>query len=628
MITTTVRFYNVGLSEKNLPYNYAALLNILAAGEIKSSGQGYVLHLSALPFGAVFNISQEVYAVVKSATYLKITNVDLEDPNATPDVRFAFINNFLQIANGNFSVAYTIDDWTSFYLYPESPYNIHIDGLIERANVPLIRDEDVFTVFGQGLNGKIKNVAKTETKNVNLTRGGWHGWALPDGYKCAVYFITDPKYNGTASDAGYNAHGTLLDFDVKTGNYRSLPRNNSCIYYMVFDPNGYNLGVYSKFGANDAYIEIIPPRIYTIDDANDSTIDKIMYFDFIPTDDPQRWDNGFQPIIYNGTAVFGIVAAGGTIDNDLKQVLADIINVNNVYGKALRIRAFAPVLESAANPFALICNGTTITRPTSAIGAFVNSLYRNIDEFRAIRVKYLTAELEIPSYLLFTDTKFYVCFSGDAETVVLKMYSNTLAQYASYKISQTNIESATGQNTNYFDLTLVRDFKAYKNAKITGAAGIAATAVGSVTALGTSIASGNVAGIVGALSGGAQGIISGIQKLQGLTPSKQSPASGDKTLNDITNDGDNILYCQISYSELDDAIIHDFEENGVAVNVAFIDYYSLCQMQAFNALKMAVIDVTGAPQQITRRIEETFLNGVTLWTATDVGNKRVVNYPL
>lgn len=633
MINTTVLFYNVGLNEKNLAYNWNTLLSILDAGIIKEAGQAYELHLTALPFGQVFNISQEVYDKVKTATYIVIENADPDKPNATPDARACFINNFLQLANGNWSVSYTIDDWASYYLNPDSPYNIHIDGFTERANVPLINSNNEFITEMLPLTESTEDKGMQFTHAVKLNRVSGHGIPLPAGYKCAVYFINQPKYNGSPSGAGQSAQGTVLDFDTAGAigaiQYREIPRNNSSIYYMVFDATGNNVGIYGKNNQSDNYTEIVPPGNISIYEPDDSTIEKIMYYDFIPTDDVTRWDHGFQQITIAGVTRWGI-AVGGTTENTLKLQLADITTGNdNVYYKALYIRKFAPVMSAQLSEFPIIRQNSVITKSVAYNDYLENSLYKNIDEFRKIKIKVLTAEIEVPIYFLWDFTQFMVSFSGDGETVILK-----LAQPDYLVTLRSNIHSATGQNTAYFDLTLVRDFKSYKNAKITGAAGIAATTVGTVTALGASIATGNIPGVVGALSGGATGIIGGIQKLQGLSPTQQSPANGDKTLTDMLNDANDIgEYCIYLVEDLPQGTLQaqkarDLEENGAGVAMAFDEYMSTCQMEAFNAIKMGIIDVTGAPQQICRRIEEMLLSGVTLWTATDVGNKKVINYPL
>lgn len=628
MINTTVIFYNVGLSDKNLAYDWDALNRILAAGLITDNGQAYELHLTALPFGQVFNISQDVYDKVKTATYIVIENTDPEKPNATPDARGCFINNFLQLANGNWSVSYTIDDWASYYLNPDSPYNIHIDGFTERANVPLLKDGK-FTTADLPLTGELdKKIYKT-FKQITGAPISTPTHNLPNGYRCAVYFINQPHYDGTPKDK--TAHGTINDYNVRLNSVREIRRDNSNIYFMIFKADGYNAPIWR----NDNSV-LLNGGVFQYWQVNDASIEKIMYFDFIPSLD----GTDFIKII-NGVVVLQ------TNDTwEIEDKLADIIHVDsnilnpsiygtqyNGYYKAIKITRFIPAIEFKIKDLVdadlLTCEFTTYNIELNYNSFLAHSLYQYIDEYRFIKIKYMDIELNMPIEFLNIYTRFIVGISGDAETIILKIKDTA---YSLGSLGNTNRFAATGQNTDYFDLVHVRDFKAYKNAKITGAAGLAATAIGSVTALGSSIASGNVAGVVGSLAGGAQGIISGVQKLQGLTPAQQSPANGDITLTRILENTE--LTKQLTVEEYTVAPNNKlaqkryFEENGAAVSMPFDDYISNCQMEAFNAIKMAIIDVTGAPQQICRRIEETFLNGVTLWTSTDVGNKKVINYPL
>ena len=627
MIQSIITFYNVGLNEKNLPYNYAALETILAAGEIKSNGQVYELCLTNLPFGATFNISEEVYYIVKSATYIRIQNTDPAAPRPVY-VRYCFINNFLELANGNYAVSYTIDDWTSFYLNPNSPYNIQIDGFTERANVPLLKDGK-FTTVDLPLTGELdKKIYKT-FKSITGTPISTPTHTLPDGYRCAVYFISQPHYNGNPIDK--TAHGTINDYNVRLNSVREIRRDNSNIYFMIFKADGYNAPIWNSDNS-----VLLNGGVFQYWQVDDASIEKIMYFDFIPSLD----GTDFIKIV-NGVVVLQTNNAWTIEDN-----LADIIHVDsnildpdiygtqyNDYYKAIKITRFIPAIEFKIKDLVdadlLTCEFTTYNLETNYNNFLAHSLYQYIDEYRFIKIKYMDIELNMPIEFLNVYTRFIVGISGDAETIILKI-KDTI--YSLGSLGNSNRFAATGQNTDYFDLVHVRDFKAYKNAKITGAAGIAATAIGSVTALGSSIASGNVAGVVGSLAGGAQGIISGVQKLQGLTPAQQSPANGDITLTRILENTE--LTKQLTVEEYTVAPNNKlafkryFEENGAAVSMPFDDYMSNCQMQAYNAIKMAVIDVTGAPQQIARRIEETFLNGVTLWTASDVGNKRVINYPL
>ena len=58
------------------------------------------------------------------------------------------------------------------------------------------------------------------------------------------------------------------------------------------------------------------------------------------------------------------------------------------------------------------------------------------------------------------------------------------------------------------------------------------------------------------------------------------------------------------------------------------EFMANCQMSVYNALKMEYVEITGIPQQAARRIADLLVSGVTLWTGSNVGNKKVINYPV
>lgn len=632
MKTSTVYFYAVGLNEQNLAFNKTAFENILAAGKfLDGANERAIILTQPLAFGTPFQISADNYAIFKSATYIKIVNVD-----TTTETRFGFINNFLELANGNFSVSYTLDDYTNFILYSsEMGVTPHIDGFTERANVPLIKKTTVlgvdlfsFNPNNAALTGDFDNKCTYKRYYKGRYKTKLSGQTLPAGYKCAVYFISTPNYNGNPSGAGQSAQGSILDKNIQDNLSREISRNNSCIYYMVYDNNNESVGIYGKNNENDNYTLIVP-RGLSMYDVDDSKIEKIMYFDFIPSGDSVLWSNGFQQLTYDGNLVYGI-AVGGVSDNHLKLRLADICySTNEIYYKALRLKKFTPVLSFQV-PSDIMATNKQFNKASVLNDAYyLNSPYNYINEIRKITVKAYTVQIEFNIERFYEDTVFYLSYSGDGETIILKYYSDKDAS-----TTRSNLTTSTGQNINYFDLTQVRDFKSYKNAKITGSAGVAATAVGSVVALGASIASGNVAGMVGALSGGAQGIISGVQKLQGLSPTQQSPANGDFTLTRETNDTltdydqDLTFIIESIPPELRLATVRWLEENGALCRISFDEYMQNCQMEAYNAIKCSYMEITGIPQQPARRIADAFVGGVTLWTATDVGNKKVINYPV
>lgn len=634
MKTSLIKFYAVGLNEQNLAFNLTAFNNILRAGRFLQGNVERSITLNQpVAFGAPFQISAQYYYIFKKATYLLIQNtVD----NHTYS-RYAFINNFLELANGNYSVSYTLDDYTNYILHASDlGVSPHIDGFTERANVPLIkkvgnnyqlstREKPLTGTIGE--NGQYKKVYNCVDRSYNI-----YGQSLPAGYTCAVYFISAPKVNGNPIDA--NAHGTVFDENVTNETARRINRNNSNIYYMIFDNNGLSVRTLRYRTDNNNYQIENRAGALSIYSADDSTIEKIMYFDYLPESVVATPGYGFQQIEGSWAIVLG------PNPYDLwKKVSADI-GTSIFYGdplypseplhvKALAISGFACVRKfEMPTDTALKFENSNITKATQYNNYIANSLYQYINEVCKYKIVAYTTEIDFPIEKLFANTNLYLGYSGDGETIILKYYSTDLTTP-----EKSNRNASTGQNINYFDLVQVRDFKAYKNAKITGAAGIAATAVGSVVALGSSIATGNVAGVVGALSGGAQGIISGVQKLQGLTPQQQSPANGDFTLTQMLNDinGDKTpivsLIIETYLPEQLRAKIIDLEENGAAVSMPFDEYINNCQMEAYNAVKCAYMDITGIPQQAARRIADAFISGLTLWTATDVGNKKVINYP-
>ena len=672
MKTSLIKFYAVGLNEQNLAFNLTAFNNILRAGRFLQGNVERSITLNQpVAFGAPFQISAQYYYIFKKATYLLIQNtVD----NRTYS-RYGFINNFLELANGNYSVSYTLDDYTNYILHASDlGVSPHIDGFTERANVPLIEYKNrkyVINTTQTPLTGTTKpNLIKrfyySDLQFLGVDR------ILPTGWKCQIYSIDIPKYDGNAT-AGAVSHGYITDYLIKTDEFRLIERLNSNLYLRVFDENGKSVAiVHNDFGTNKLFsLELLidlqhqtiidnPNYGFNLYDSDDSTIIKIMTFDgFIPCIDGLDALGNLKPY-WNAqtsglTNIFSIKTIGEVMPQYASYQGANrkILYVNkrltNQNAADIFVRARPNVTPELidyhkAAGFSILSTTFLFELPNTDI--YENSqiikranyddylrysLYRYIDEYRKVKIKFLTAELEVPQAQFVQGNKIYVGFSGDLETVYIKYASDLPISYKS------NDLTATGQNTAYFDLVHVRDFKAYKNAKISGAAGIAASLTGGLVSFGASAASvagGNIAGLagmVGSLAGVSGNIISNIQKLQGLTPSQQSPANGDYTLTQIITDYPSISKLLIEIStpapEMSQAVLRDMEENGAAVSMPFDEYINNCQMEAYNAIKCAYMDITGIPQQAARRIADAFISGLTLWTATDVGNKKVINYP-
>lgn len=627
---STVYFYKTGLNERNFAYDKTAHNNILSLAQTEQGGEIKIILSAPLAFGQVFNIDVAQYLNVHLCTYIKIVN-DYE--NGTTQTRFAFINNFMSLANGNYAVSYELDDWTNFILSGE--YNYHIDGFTQRANIALCEK------FNDNL--KIKydyaNAAEREPHNDvyeyitdYLEVRPIIGKKLPTGYKCAIIFLNAVQHAGVPQDYAFT--GTYTDYDALMKIRRYLERNNSSICYTIIDPDGYTVPFLFdtvKISGQSVNNVIVPPFKAGI--INNANIEKIIYFDYFPSND-------LLPLEYIDNRYYLRYATGKAYTSGTKQVAFATDNMSDisytkdiisfpilgnmtVYLQGVGLSNFSPQIRYKPNftPNEVYPNEEVIPEQTYYTAYLEKSLYKQVPQSQTLKAIYNGATVDLPINEITLYTEFICGISADGETAFIKTL-NTKTQ------EDYNELTATAPNINIIDLAILRDYKSYKNAKNTGIAAITASAIGGVVSVGTSIASQNVAGVVGGLSGMAQGIITGAQRLQGLTPIKQVQANNDYSTTvamDLT--GFKIQVVKTEKAQRKQEIIN-FEKNGIIAVVEINEYLSTQRMRAFNAIQTSDLDIHGIPQQAARRISETFAAGVTLWTAPDVGNKDVINYPL
>lgn len=625
MKTTQITFYKVGLNETNFAYNAASFFNILNAGFL-----GVVDLTAPLAFGQPFNISTDDFFNYRNATYIRITNI--YDNNEFED-RHAFINNFLELANGNFAVSYELDDWANFYLSGKYP-NIEFDGFTERANVPLLKDGKIdLTLAAENEREKHNDVIKFYELSKNDIYNQ-SGESLPAGFKCRVYFLNQATLRGAplVFDGRASGRGSVDNYDLAEELIEELPRQNSIMAFVVIDSNGSTVPVVQK--DTDGYTLIHNATVGFEDIGTTSNVNKYIDFDFLPV----RYSDN-NPILLENIAAgtlqlnYAVRLPGirtDPVDSEqiLKQKMADVAvgyYVEEHYIQGVLLEKFAPVVSFNINDTLDVANelrqDANFVKATTYNDYINKSLYSATSEAVTISVKVWQAQMDIPANEITDQTQFYAGISGDGETVYIKVKGLKNQE-------PNNVLTASAQNDNLGEIGISQDYRAYKNAKITGTASVIASTAGAVVGLASSVATGNVAGVVGSLAGGAQGLIAGQQRLQGLTPIKQNGGAGDITITQIA-DG-NKIYITITRTAgaQGKAEIKQLERYGVATTIDFAEYLRNCQMQAYNAVKCAYMGIHNIPQQAARRISETLVAGVTLWTAVDVGNKDVINYQL
>ena len=610
MKISKITFYKVGLNDSNWAYDSAAFTRILDAGRLGSE-----LTLSQpLAFGQPFNISVEDYETkYKTATYLKIENTTTGTNVASvTETRYGFINNMLELANGSFAVSYSLDDWANFILSGEYPgYNFDME--IERESLPLVLKNNNYYALKPGLqrytdNGIIKKVEKISDTPANAN----DITPLPAGIKCAVFFFSKNYFQGKESEYYFN--GSYIYYN-SLKERKKIVRINSSIGFMLFYASdyAYQQGVvstpteWSPINNSIVATNLITDSAGTkknlwgeldfyYSNINSPGIDKILIFDYIPYKSSgitieQKANNPSFGTLYT-LNIRGIDDAYLLADIGAKKTsdtIVDFAPFTKVNFSDLELSDLKYAYENISNP--------------------ENSLIETTPPLKRVEIRNGAAKIDIPLELIKASSGAYFGVSGDGETCFIKFF---------YIDGYTDEQTATAQNSNIENIAIKNDYLSYKNAKISGAIGITAQAGATGAALVSSIATGNVAGIVGTIGAAGQ-IFDRVNNQKMLSPIKQATIVNDQSMMFVTMQNSKEV---ITYTAPDiwlQAAKQDILHNGFAV--AYMRDGLPPQMEAFNAIKCSYCEIHGLNQQAARRIADAFVAGVTLWTSSDVGNK-------
>lgn len=619
MKTSKITFYKVGLNDSNWAYDSAAFTRILDAGRLGSE-----LTLSQpLAFGQPFNISVFDYEKnYKTATYLKIVNTTTgTNVAAVTETRYGFINNMLELANGSFAVSYSLDDWANFILSGEYlGYNFDME--IERESLPLVLENNNYYALKTGLqrytdDGIIKKVEKISDTPANAN----DITPLPAGIKCAVFFFSKNYFQGKESEYYFN--GSYIYYN-SLKERKKIVRINSSIGFMLFYASdyAYQQGVVGTPTESSSINNSIVATNLITDSAgtkknlwneldfyysniNSPGIDKILIFDYIPYK-----SSGITVEFATKSQLWGDLYTLNIRGIEHADRLADIgaikiSDTNAKYFYSTAIVDFAPFTKVNFSDLEL----SDLKYAYENISNPENSLIETTPPLKRVEIRNGAAKIDIPLELVKASSGAYFGVSGDGETCFIKFFDID---------GYTDEQTATAQNSNIENIAIKNDYLSYKNAKISGAIGITAQAGATGAALVSSIATGNVAGIVGTIGAAGQ-IFDRVNNQKMLSPIKQASIVNDQSMMFVTMQNNKEV---ITYTAPDiwlQAAKQDILHNGFAV--AYMRDGLPPQMEAFNAIKCSYCEIHGLNQQAARRIADAFVAGVTLWTSSDVGNK-------
>ena len=614
MKTSKITFYKVGLNDSNWAYDSAAFTRILNAGRLGSEET----LAQPLAFGQPFNISVFEYETYKTATYLKIVNTTTrQNGDEVTETRYGFINNMLEMANGAYAVSYSLDDWANFILSGDyTGYSFHME--IERESLPLVSASDKYNALATGLqrytdSGIIKEVEKIPDAPVNEN----DIVSLPPGIKCAVFFFSKNYFQGKESDGYFN--GSYIYYNHLKQRI-TIPRINSSIGFMLFYAPDYayqqgvtptpetisainNSIVATKINNGQESKQLWTEMDFYYSNINSPGIDKILILDFIPCN-----SGSVNVEFVTRSDRYGNLYRLNIIGGEQAYQFADIGSYPNKYFYARAVTEFAPFTQVDFSSLVL----SDIKYLNESVTPD-NSLIETTPPLKRVEIRNGAAKIDIPLELVTKGAGAYFGVSGDGETCFIKLYGID---------GYTDEQTATAQNSNIENIAIKNDYLSYKNAKISGAIGITAQAGATGAALVSSIATGNVAGIVGAIGAAGQ-IFDRVNAQKMLSPVKQATIVNDQSMMFVTMQNNKEV---ITYTAPDiwrNAAKRDILYNGFAV--AYIYEGLPAQMEAFNAIKCSYCEIHGLNQQAARRLADSFVAGVTLWTSSDVGNKNQRN---
>lgn len=628
MIKSFITFYKTGLNGNNWAYDKAALTSILA-----SAGLAPVLALTrVLSFGTPFEITDEQYALYKTATYIKIENTD--DASGTTITRYARIQNFLSIYTGGYTVAYTLDDWANYVLNADE-FNAHIDGFVTHANLKLATTNAVgnnIYNFDRSYGEFKDRLTVTEQNAPDLTYASLtNGRILADGFMCALIKYKQPLYLGAEVKEKTYAR-TVIYEKTKTINALGYYAVQIIHYDATF--NRYETArISSETSSGD---KTILSNIGQWRPDSDN-IEQITYLPFFPTVAPQTpADPGLfldeitdsagavtnYEIIYNnnlGTQIDLLKkyelydVSGKTTEGTTSNIFS--IDVGLVFSTEYTLAVGELIKNLTKKPY---INGSTFTKYNDFTTYYGTSRYRGSSEYMRVVFGYQSAEIEVSPAALKVGMTVTCGLSPDLTSAYVKLNN------ANQAIAPLN--TAISENLNILLPPIGYNRESERNAKLTGylsgATGILSGAGGLIGGLAT--------GNPGLIAGAAQSAIQGVNTLYKTSILKtltNMPASRDTFAVEILQK--ERLYIAVNYPAdyADEVILRQYEYTGIDTLYEINEYLEKEKCQAFNFIQCdQSIEIHGIPEEPAQRIAAALIQGVTLWTSSDVGNKKQINY--
>lgn len=611
---TTVTFYIANFNESNVAYDNDALQRILSATALSPS-----LELQKpCAFGNSFQITTSDYDVYKSATYLKIENVDGDNTTT----RYAFLSSFTNLYNNIYDVAYTLDDWAN-YIINKTEFDARLTGTVNQASLKLITSNNVAN-YERAL-GAYRDIMTIDDISYIEERLQYYvyGQPLSGGWKCALIYYNKAYLNGK-EDIFRSSNIEVLTARAKdkfSAEFKIQSEQTQAFigFQIIKESTNKTAEILLKVRQGDETVEVSYPE--AVFDPTALAIEKIVYLPFIPFQNTDlckvEYIESAERYVIKGTQV------------DTLNTYTQLLDITPSATSESQGKAFSVQLRKVSteryvdgqnvNPGIIYQRSLNKPRDYESYDDYLsNSRYRSCPSFAQIEFDFYGAKITTDAYNIHDKTRFIYGFTPDLETAYIHML-NAVTPQSDYQISNMDNPCQDIPPTAI-------DWQTYNATR---------------NALTTKMVT---AGISGAL-----GMVSSAIKMQPLSAASKGVAAAGNIVEmaikrdtvrgvDINPSSNQSTFANIKYHrtltknlrtptvQARLSVLEKAELYGIETIYEINEYLQNERLEKYNFLKCDNIEIYGIPRDVARRLEDTLTSGITLWSDGTVGNKRVVNW--
>lgn len=612
---TTVVFYTANFNESNVAFDNAALRRILSATALSPS-----LELQKpCAFGNGFQISTSDYDIYKTATYLKIENVD-GDKKTT---RYAFLSSFTNLYNNVYEVTYVLDDWAN-YIINKTEFDARLSGTVAQGSLTLLLPNSTTVNYERAL-GAYRDVMTTDRISYveDRLQNYVYGQPLAQDWKCALIYYSKAYLNGK-EDIYRSSNIEVLTARGKglySADFETIAETTQSFigFQIIKESTNKTAEIVLKIRQGDQVVETTYAE--AVFDPTALAIEKIVYLPFIP------FQNTNICSVDYSTTTNKYVIKGNQLD--LLGDYTELLDVTPSQTSESQAKCYSVQLRKMSteryidgenvNPGIIYQRSANPPRVYEDYQDYLqNSRYYSCPSFSQVEFDFYGAKITTDAYTIHDKTRFIYGFSPDLETAYIHML-NAVTPQSDYQISNMDnpCQDIPPTAIDWQTYTSTRSMLTTKmiTSGISGALSTVSAAIKMQPLTATAKAV-NTAG----------NVVETAIKRETVRGVDINPSSNQSTFANIKYHKTLIKNLRRPSPQAALELVQKAELYGIETVYEINDYLKNERLEKYNFIKCDNIEIFGIPRDVARRLEDALTAGITLWSDGTVGDKRVINW--